>query len=213
VEVKSRQVEEPAAPPQRIVTLRDGAELTLRPIRPEDAAPLQQGLKRLSPESRYRRFLAPVTRFSEPQLRYMTEVDHHDHEALVAIGPAGELLGVARSVRLASDRRAAEAAVVVADDWQSLGLGSALLAFLADRAREEGISRFTAILLADNTEMIGLFGGLGNVRTLGRESGTVEIEIELPARGVGAQLHELLRGSAGDRYEVMPPSHGARRGS
>jgi GNAT superfamily N-acetyltransferase len=197
-------VSEPPHPREREVTLRDGRTVTLRPICPEDAEPLQAGLQRLSPESRYRRFLSPIARFSSAQLRYMTDVDHHDHEALVAIAPRGELVGVARSIRARPGDSAAEAAVVVADDWQRLGLGKALLAHLADRAREEGVGRFTAVLLSDNTDMLELFEDLGSVRTLRRDPGTIEIEIELPGHGVGPLLDELLRGSAGDRYDFLP---------
>jgi RimJ/RimL family protein N-acetyltransferase len=188
------------------VALRNGARVLLRPIRPEDSEALALGFERLSEESRYRRFLSPIPRLSSSLLRYMTEVDHHDHEALVAFAPDGALLGVARSVRSNEDRGSAEAAVVVADDWQGLGLGTALLELLARRARAEGIDRFIALVLAENQEMIDLFERLGRVSVIGRSSGTVEIEIALPPHGVGPELHELLRGSAGDRYRVVRPS-------
>ena len=65
--------------------------------------PLRAGFERLSEESRYRRFLAPMQELSGSMLRYLTEVDHHDHEALVAVGADGTLVGVARSVRSAGD--------------------------------------------------------------------------------------------------------------
>lgn len=193
-------------PAEADVDLRNGVRVHLRQIRPEDAQPLARAFERLSEESRYRRFLSSVSRLSASQLRYMTEVDHHDHEALVAIGPDRALLGVARSVRSIQDRGSAEAAVVVADDWHGLGLGTALLELLAVRARAEGIDRFLALLLAENQEIIDLFEGLGRVRILGRGSGTVEIEVSLPPSGVGPELQELLRGSAGRRYRVLPPS-------
>jgi GNAT superfamily N-acetyltransferase len=136
-------------------------------------------------------------------LRYLTEVDHRDHEALVAVGADGTLLGVARSVRSRSDPQVAEAAVTVADDWQGRGMGTALLGILADRAREEGIHRFTALMLATNREMLELFEDLGPVRILKQASGTVELEITLPGSGTGPHLEELLRGSASGRYEVI----------
>jgi len=197
-----------ATPPrENVVTLRDGSHVTVRPIRPQDAAPLRAGFERLSEESRYRRFLSPMQQLSGPMLRYLTEVDHHDHEALVALGAGGTLLGVARSVRSRSDPRVAEAAVTVADDWQGRGLGTALLGLLADRARAEGIRRFTALMLATNREMIDLFEELGPIRILERASGTIELEITLPGRGAGPHLRELLRGSASGRYKVIatPP--------
>jgi GNAT superfamily N-acetyltransferase len=193
----------PARAGETVVRLRDGSRVTVRPIRPQDAAPLLAGFERLSEQSRYRRFLSPIQELSEPMLRYLTEVDHHDHEALVAMGADGTLVGVARSVRSRSDPQAAEAAVTVADDWQGRGLGTALLGLLADRARAEGIRRFTALMLSDNRDMLDLFENLGPVRVLERRSGTTELEITLPKRGTGPHLRELLRGSATGRFKVI----------
>ncbi|MFI4985507.1 MAG: GNAT family N-acetyltransferase [Solirubrobacterales bacterium] len=82
-------------------------------------------------------------------------------------------------------------------------LGTALLGPLADRARAEGIGRFTALTLATNRDMLDLFESLGPVRILERVSGTIELEITLPPRGAGPHLRELLRGSASGRYEVI----------
>ena len=186
-----------------IVTLRDGSLVTVRPISRQDAAPLRAGFKRLSQESRYRRFLSPMQKLTGPMLRYLTGVDHHDHEALVAVGADGTLVGVARFVRRPSDPEAAEVAVTVADDRQGRGLGTALLGLLADRARAEGIRRFTALILASNREMLELVKDLGPVRTVEQAGGTVELEITLPRHGTGSHLVKLLRGSASGRYQVI----------
>ena len=108
--------------------LRDGSRVDVRPARPDDRELLREGFERLSPESRYRRFLVPVTTISERWLTYLTNVDHHDHEALAALDPVtGRGVGVARYVRSEHRRDVAEAAVVVADDWQGRGLGTLLL--------------------------------------------------------------------------------------
>jgi GNAT superfamily N-acetyltransferase len=164
----------------------------IRPIQPSDADLLRRGWERLSFESRYRRFLAPMNDLSESQLRYLTEVDHHDHEALIALDPdSGEALGVARFVR--TDAETAEFAVTVVDDHQGLGLGTALLELLTGRAREEGIARFGALLLAENKEVLELLRRLGPVRILAHAPGTVTVELELPPGGTGDRLRSLLK--------------------
>ena len=135
-----------------IKRLREGTVLLVRPIRPDDKALLARGLSELSPASVQRRFLAPKPRFTQSELRYLTEVDGHDHVALVAIDPAepGRLIGVARWVRLQDDPEAAEIAITVGDDWQGRGVGTLLAEAVAEEARLRGIRRFTATIQSDN---------------------------------------------------------------
>jgi GNAT superfamily N-acetyltransferase len=131
---------------------------------------------------------------SEAQVRYFTQVDHHDHEALAALDPVtGRGVGVARFIRLADRPEVAEAAVTVADDWQGRGLGTLLLEALGERAREEGIATFTAVLLATNREMLEVLENMADVRVVDRRPGTVEVEVDLPPVGIGPHLRELLR--------------------
>ena len=131
------------------IELRDGSRVRVRQGRPTDRELLLRGFQRLSDESRYRRFLAPMPELSEGMVRHLTEVDHHDHEAIIALDEAtGEGLGVARYVRSTKRPDVAEVAVTVIDDWQGRGLGTLLLEALSARAREEGIKRFTALMLA-----------------------------------------------------------------
>ena len=85
----------------------------------------------------------------------VTDVDHRDHEALVALAPgSGQLVGVARFIRNPREPDQAEVAVTVIDSWQRRGLGAALLRELAQRAAEEGIRHFTAEILAENRPML-----------------------------------------------------------
>jgi GNAT superfamily N-acetyltransferase len=111
-----------------IVVLRDGVRVTLRPVAPDDRQRLVESFAGLSEESRYRRFFAAKTGLTESELDYLVDVDHCDHEAIVAIDRSNDaLLGVARYVRWPDDPEVAEVAVTVADDWQGRGLGRALL--------------------------------------------------------------------------------------
>ena len=87
--------------------LDDGTHVSLRKIRPGDAAELRRGFDRLSPSSRYRRFLASRNTLSDETLRYLTCVDGHDHVAIVAVGHGDDGtevgLGIARFIRLPED--------------------------------------------------------------------------------------------------------------
>jgi len=176
--------------------------LVIRPISQDDKQVLREGFERLSDRSRYQRFLSPQERLSASELRYLTEIDHHDHEALVAIDPdTNQGVGVARYVRSKTDPKVAELAVTVVDDWQGQGVGGRLAAALADRARVEAITSFTALVLADNELMLNLLRHLGQVRVVHSELGTVELTIDLPETGLG-QLRRLLGAIA--RGEIVP---------
>jgi RimJ/RimL family protein N-acetyltransferase len=175
------------------VRIRDGTEVAVRPIAPADADALRDAFERLSLQSRYERFLSPMDHMSTAMVRYFTEVDHHDHEALVAFDPVDDrLVAVARFVR-EDNPEVAEAAITVADDWHGRGLGTAMLNEIAERAREEGVKRFSAYVLARNDDMIDMLFRLGDARIVDRANGAVQIEAELPSTGVSEQLRGLLR--------------------
>ena len=161
------------------VVLRDGSKVVIRPVGSADAPLLADGFARLSPESRRLRFLRRKDALTPAELRYFTDVDHHDHEALGALEHAGGRgVGIARYVRDAGDPHAAEIAVTVVDDWQGRGLGTELLAQLSGRARAEGIRRFTALASADNKVVAALLRS-ASAEVVRREHGTVEYEITL----------------------------------
>jgi GNAT superfamily N-acetyltransferase len=187
-----------------LLTLRDGSRVRLRQIRTSDRDLLLRGFARLSDTSRYRRFLAPTPELTESMARYLTEVDHRDHEAIAALDEeTGEGVGVARYVRSAERPDTAEVAVTVIDDWQGRGLGTMLLEVAGARAREEGITTFTALMLAANQEMMDVFERLGPVRVVDREAGTVEVEMPIQKVGLSPALRKLLRVAA--RQDVAAP--------
>jgi RimJ/RimL family protein N-acetyltransferase len=160
--------------------LRDGTPVLIRPVRPEDKGLLREGLARLSEESRYRRFMAPVNQLSEEQLTYLTEVDYVNHFAWVAVkaDDPREGLGVARYVRLADEPEVAEAAVTVLDEHQGHGLGTVLLGLLAATAREAGVRTFRAYVLEENAPMRALLEQLG-AHTEFDSAGLLRMDVEL----------------------------------
>ena len=133
----------------------------------------------MSEESRYWRFFINLRGLTPAMLGNFTEVDHSNHEAVIAIeSSSGQALGVARYSRLSEDPEAAEVAVAVADAWHRRGVAHVLLAELSARAQHEGFRRFVAVVRADNRAALALFGGAG--RGTPRLAGPVlEFVIEL----------------------------------
>ena len=191
---------------RRSATLRDGARILIGRLRPSDAPLLASGFAHLSAESRRLRFLTAKPSLSESELRYLTEVDGHWHEALGAIDPeTGEGIAVARFIRDRRDPTRAEVAVTVADDWQRRGLGKLMLSRLVDRARDENVARFIALVSTENQGMQALLEGLDAPAHIAHVSGSVaEYEIELAPRGLGAQLEAALRAAAAGHLRVSP---------
>ena len=168
----------------RRTSLRDGTPVLLRQIRPDDRDRLAEGLRRLSPASRYQRFHADVDELTAEQLDYLTRVDHVDHEAIVAIDlerPEVPGIGVARYIRDPYERHVAEATVTVADDYHGKGAGTLLLGALSARAREHGVEVFRNFVLDSNQAMLEVFEQLGATREL--ESGGIwRVDLALPER-------------------------------
>lgn len=135
------------------VVLRDGLCVRIRQWRPSDAELLKSGFYRLSPNSSYRRFLTVSPVLTTAMLDDLTDVDHRDTEAMLALDERGrEGLGIARYAHDAERPDVAEIALTVIDDWQGRGLGTLLLRVICARARDEGIKTFAAFMLAEITE-------------------------------------------------------------
>lgn len=175
------------------VTLRDGARIRLRQGHRSDRDLLVRGFEHLSPESRYRRFLTAAPELREDEVRYLTQIDHHNHEAIVALDDkTGEGIGVARYIRDPKRHEVAEGAVAVTDEWQGRGVGTLLLEVLGARAQAEGIRTFTALVLATNRKMLDVLAALGPIRIVDRAAGTVELEMPIPKVGLPGTLRKLL---------------------
>jgi RimJ/RimL family protein N-acetyltransferase len=166
----------------RKLKLRDGSRVLLRQIRPQDRQRLVEGLRRLSPASRYLRFHSAVDHLSEAQLDYLSKVDHVDHEAIVAIDlerPDRPGVGVARYIRDVVDHDVAEAAITVADEYHGMGAGTILLGALAARARDNGVRVFRSYVLDGNPGMLEVFDHLGARREL-ETSGLWRVDLDVP---------------------------------
>jgi acetyltransferase len=137
------------------VMLPDGTPTIVRPIRRNGGPQLAAELAKLSPDSRYQRFLSPKSSFSPGELDFLTNCDGVNHLALVLVvtdtdGHELRSVAVARCVRDSSDVSLAEVAVVVADEWQRRGIGKLLFKELANQAWKAGIRRWRAFFLSGN---------------------------------------------------------------
>jgi len=166
------------------VTLSSGRRVVIRPLRREDGPRLQAAFARLTPDSRYRRFLASKPQLTAGDLRQLTDVDGHRHVALVAAAAEDpdQIVGVARYFRYADDPDCAEFSIVVVDELQGQGLGGELLSRLAEAAIAAGVRRFTALTLSDNVAAHRLFERLSRKLPRRRIDGPVqELEYDLAA--------------------------------
>ncbi len=152
--------------PTHLVTqlqLADGTNITIRPIRPEDADIEQSFVRKLSPQSKYFRFMQTLNELTPEMLVRFTQLDYNRELALIAVMEKAGIeveLGVARYV-MNPDGKSCEFALVVADEWQHRGIGSQLMTHLLEAARERGFSSMDGEILADNQKMLELVKGLG----------------------------------------------------
>jgi GNAT superfamily N-acetyltransferase len=183
------------------LVLADGRRLKIRPIERHDRHRVNGLFARLTPESRYRRYLSPKPRLSERELDYLVDIDHVHHEALAAVDETdGSFLAAARYVQLPDQPGVVDVAIEVADDLQGQGIGRALAIRTLDRARANGFTRASATTLRDNSPARGL------LRLLGfwpRSSHGHEIEFLLELTPNFANP-----GSAGCRSDPAPAARG-----
>ncbi|MGY1641708.1 GNAT family N-acetyltransferase [Geodermatophilus sp. SYSU D00703] len=153
--------------------------VTTRPVRPDDGPRFCRLWSRLSPETVYRRFHAPLHRPPQGALPHLVAVDHDLREALVAeVG--GEGVGVARYDRSPADPATAELAVVVEDGWQGVGVGRQLLRELVELAGRRGVVTLTADVQEDNDSAVGLVRRLLPGSTLTAEDGVYAVSASAP---------------------------------
>jgi RimJ/RimL family protein N-acetyltransferase len=159
------------------LVLANGTRLRFRSIGPDDRDGLSRLFARLTPESRRRRFLSPKRELTPRELAYLTDIDHVGHEAIAAVDQVdGSIVGVARYVRVAYRSGVAEVAVEVADELQSMGIGTELAKRVVRRARANGFTLLTATTLWENRPARAL---LRRLQFRARASQGIEIELEL----------------------------------
>lgn len=184
------------------VVLKDGGGARIRPIKPDDGDLLRSFFERLGTESRYFRFFKIKEDLSDDEVGYFTSVDYEDRMALVAVLD-GELIGVGRYDREDAGSSVAEVAFAVADEHQGRGLGTELLELLTAHARDHGIEKFTAYVLAENRQMMRVFRNSGYELARTMDSGvyTVDFPVE---ESVASQTAEAQREKRAVAASILP---------
>jgi RimJ/RimL family protein N-acetyltransferase len=196
VEVPASEAD--AGPDSEVVTLDDGGRILIRPLLPTDRDELALRYLELSPESRRLRFFNAPDHLSDRLLDYLMDVDGPDRCALVAFAVDDEGtpgVGLARYVRSRDEPDSAEAAVTVLDRYQHRGIATTLLRCLADRARDDGISTFTATVMWENRQLLDGLRAFG-AEVAPSEPGVASVRITLPDPDVPvpeSDLHRALR--------------------
>jgi acetyltransferase len=157
---------------EQVWPLAGGGEVTVRPVRPDDAQMLQELVRGLKPESRYFRFASAIKELPPGLLARLTLIDYDREMALVAVyvqrqaredGSFDEterIVGVSRIITK-PDQTRCEFSLLVADDFGGKGLGSRLMEGIMDAAREKGLSDIEGLVLTHNSDMLKLMRGLG----------------------------------------------------
>ncbi|HQR36688.1 MAG TPA: GNAT family N-acetyltransferase [Blastocatellia bacterium] len=183
----------------RDVLLRDGAVLRMRPLRQTDREGLVALFKRCSPETIRYRFLRMVTSLPDSQLDQLVEVDGESQVALVITQGENadeKIVAVGRYYVLEKHPTVAEVSFLVEDAMQRRGIGSILLDALAELAREHGINRFAADVLADNRLMLSVFRKAGYALTSNISYGVTHLEFPITRSEVAEARREAQEAEA-----------------
>ena len=157
---------------EQVWPLAGGGEVTVRPVRPDDAQMLQDLVRGLKPESRYFRFASAIKELPPGLLARLTLIDYDREMALVAVycqrtarddggfDEVERIVGVSRIITN-PDQTSCEFSLLVADDFGGKGLGSRLMEGITDAAREKGLADIEGLVLSNNSDMLKLMRSLG----------------------------------------------------
>jgi len=148
---------------EHYATLRDGTEIFFRPIKPVDEAALSEMLYSLSEESVRTRYMTRTMTFPHKDIQQLTNIDYKRDLAIVGLVPGvgGEDIVAIAQYFLDPKTQAAEVAFVVQDEWQQKGMGTFLLDYITQVAKQRGVKRFYAKVLCDNKPMLAVFQNSG----------------------------------------------------
>jgi acyl-CoA hydrolase/RimJ/RimL family protein N-acetyltransferase len=144
-------------------TLKDGTEIFFRPIKPTDEPALSEMLYSLSEKSVRTRYMTRTMTFPHSDVQQLTNIDYKNDLAIVGVVPgvSGEEIVAIAQYFLDPKTQAAEVAFLVQDEWQQKGMGTFLLNYITNIAKQRGVKRFYAKVLPTNKPMLTIFHNSG----------------------------------------------------
>ena len=164
---------------RRLVTLRDGRSVLIRPVLPSDAAALAESIASADADTIRRRFLGGRPQVTPELLEFLTTVDYTSRFALVAVEPASQRGVAIGRYEPAGQDGAADVAIAVIPGWRGVGLAGELLHVLAQAASERGIHTFTGMYLADNSPVAALINAADEPSNRVTSRGVTEFSLPL----------------------------------
>lgn len=171
------------------ITLTNGREILIRPIRPDDAVPLRAGFDLLHPEEVRHRFLHAVNELTPEMADRFCRPDPHAEFALVAaepLPPGEALIGAVARVSVVPHTRTGEFAILVSHYIAEMGLGRHLMQRLSRWAKGKRLESLFGDVLENNAPMLSLAKSLGFTREAGDSPGLVRVVLDLKKRGAQA---------------------------
>ena len=165
------------------LTLANGRELLIRPIRPEDAGPVQAGFALLEPDEIRQRFLHPMKELSQAQAERLARPDPRREFALVAaepLPPGEALVGAVARIAIDDNRTDAEFAILVSRYIKGMGLGRHLMRRLVRWAKGRKVQRIYGDVLESNQPMQSLASSLDFRREGTDTPGMIRVVLDLP---------------------------------
>lgn len=162
--------------------MRNGEEILLRPIRPEDEKPHEKFDQSLTKEDRYQRYFGEVPLLDHEKLALMTQIDYDREIAFIATSNDfdghPQTLGVVRA-KMDPDNIEAEFAIITRSDMKGLGIGKKLMEKIIDYCRQQGTRILSGVTQTQNTGMAGLARRLGFTVKHDFEEGVISMRLDL----------------------------------
>jgi RimJ/RimL family protein N-acetyltransferase len=160
--------------------LRNGREVEIRPLRPDDKDDMLAAIGRTGMQSLQRRFFAVKRGFSEKEIAFFMNIDFSNHVALVALADEdGRSVIIGGGRYIVVEPGQAEIAFVVIDAYQGQGIGTLLMRHLAAIARDAGLKELIAEVMPENAAMRKVFGRFGFRPAARQEPGVIHLVMQL----------------------------------